>query len=79
MSTSPRSAKSKLTAPQRMLLSNLHCTDYGALCLRGRDLRMGDRLADLGLARRSPGSRWYEITPAGRELHLALWEEEHGG
>lgn len=77
MSTPPlpsQSATPRLTEPQRTLLSNLFNTDWGSLCLRGRDIRMGQRLVDLGLAQWSPGSRWCELTPAGRDLHRTLWE-----
>lgn len=59
----------RLTAAQADLLSSLHNTDHGSLCLRGRDLVTVRRLRDLGYVV-SDGPRWHEITKAGREAHM---------
>jgi hypothetical protein len=65
----------KLTAPQANLLSGLHNTDHGSLCLRGRDLVTVRRLMDLGYATQD-GGRWHSITAAGREAIERSWSRD---
>lgn len=68
----PCNGSERLTAAQADLLSSLHNTDHGSLCLRGRDLVTIRRLRELGYAE-SDGQRWHTITAAGRGAHERRW------